>query len=261
MATSWYYAAGSRQVGPISETELDSLVTSGVVRGETLVWREGLASWTPHSVARPESSGSPSLPPEPSDVTDVHTRYCTECGRPTPARELAAFGQRLVCANCKPLFVQQLRERGLDSSQRQYAGFWIRFAAKIIDSILLYIVLLPITFLVLGTSAFQYNEANRTLPPNFWTLQGLLILFQIALTAGYEIWFLTHYAATPGKMVFGKKVIVADGSPMTFSRALARHLSTYISGFTLGIGYLMAAFDSEKRALHDRICDTRVVSK
>jgi uncharacterized RDD family membrane protein YckC len=121
-------------------------------------------------------------------------------------------------------------------------------------------VFLPLTFILLGSSVFT-NDPSAGFSPMFWLVQGILLLFQLVFAAVYETWFLVHYAATPGKMVVGKKVIVADGSPMTVGRALGRYFATYISSFTLGIGYIMAAFDSEKRALHDRICDTRVVAK
>jgi uncharacterized RDD family membrane protein YckC len=54
-------------------------------------------------------------------------------------------------------------------------------------------------------------------------------------------------------------VITADGEPITYWRAFGRYFGKLLSGIILGIGYLMAAFDEEKRALHDRICHTRVV--
>lgn len=46
MASEWYYTNGDSKKGPISSKELKSLVSSGEVRGETLVWKEGLAAWT-----------------------------------------------------------------------------------------------------------------------------------------------------------------------------------------------------------------------
>jgi uncharacterized RDD family membrane protein YckC len=40
---------------------------------------------------------------------------------------------------------------------------------------------------------------------------------------------------------------------------LGRHFAKILSGIILYIGYLMAFWDDEKRALHDRICSTRVI--
>jgi uncharacterized RDD family membrane protein YckC len=86
-----------------------------------------------------------------------------------------------------------------------------------------------------------------------------MILLQIAIPAVYDIWFVGKYAATPGKMACRIKVVTADAGQVSYARALGRHFAKWISGFTLGIGYLMAAFDDQKRSLHDRICDTRVI--
>ena len=61
------------------------------------------------------------------------------------------------------------------------------------------------------------------------------------------------------KMALKLKVLRADGSPVGYGIATGRYFSYLISFMPIGIGFLMAAFDEEKRALHDRICDTRVI--
>jgi uncharacterized RDD family membrane protein YckC len=63
-----------------------------------------------------------------------------------------------------------------------------------------------------------------------------------------------RYAATLGKMACGLRVVMSDGGKVTYGRSLGRHFAKLLSGF-------MAGFDDEKRALHDRICDTRVIKK
>jgi hypothetical protein len=54
---------------------------------------------------------------------------------------------------------------------------------------------------------------------------------------------------------------MVDGSNLSYGRSAGRHFAKYISGLTLWIGYIMAGVDEEKRSLHDRICDTRVIKK
>ena len=49
---TWYYADGGRQVGPVEESALDDLVKAGVVRDDTLVWRDGMPNWQPHAAVR-----------------------------------------------------------------------------------------------------------------------------------------------------------------------------------------------------------------
>jgi uncharacterized RDD family membrane protein YckC len=60
-------------------------------------------------------------------------------------------------------------------------------------------------------------------------------------------------------MVCGLKVVRSGGEKVSYGRAFGRYWATFVSGMILAIGYIMAAFDSQKRALHDRICDTRVI--
>ena len=62
-------------------------------------------------------------------------------------------------------------------------------------------------------------------------------------------------------MACGIKIVTADGGKVTYLRACARHFAEFLSAIILGIGYLMVAFDREKRALHDHICNTRVIRK
>ena len=88
----------------------------------------------------------------------------------------------------------------------------------------------------------------------------LLITFlSVVAAACYEIFFIAKRGATIGKMIFGLKVIRADGSPLSLALSTGRYFAQLINSFTLGIGYFMAGFDDQKRALHDRICETRVI--
>ena len=77
----------------------------------------------------------------------------------------------------------------------------------------------------------------------------------------YTTFFLWKFQATPGKMALGIKVITADGDQLSFLRCVGRYFGEIISGMILYIGYIIAAFDPEKRALHDHMCATRVVKK
>ena len=102
-------------------------------------------------------------------------------------------------------------------------------------------------------------ESGDTNPFFFMLFTLLLYAIQIGTSATYEIVFVARFAATPGKMACGLKVFRADGAALGWGRATARFFANMLNGFTLGIGYLLAAFDAEKRALHDMVCDTRVV--
>ncbi len=88
---------------------------------------------------------------------------------------------------------------------------------------------------------------------------GLTVLISMCLTLAYNVYFVSTRGATPGKMVLGLKIIRSDGSPVSAGRALGRYLGYILSGLILYIGFIIAGFDSEKRALHDHLADTRVI--
>jgi len=81
----------------------------------------------------------------------------------------------------------------------------------------------------------------------------------MAVGATYESVFVGRLGATPGKMALGLKVVRPDGGPISLGRAVVRYFAKVVSGIILMIGYIMAGFDSQKHALHDMICDTRVI--
>ena len=250
----WFYADQGQQKGPIEESALNDLVLAGVVRDDTLVWNEGMPAWQPHSSVRGATPSS-----TPLSTTAADTRYCGECGRPFPASELVAIGPVSVCAVCKPAYLQKLREGGAAVGARHYGGFWIRAAARIVDAILLNVAFL-IVRIPFGIAMFAPGTAQSPAAAMAMIAPLLLISFlSIVAAACYEIFFIAKRGATIGKMIFGLKVIRADGSPLSLGLSAGRYFAQYISSFILGIGYFMAGFDDQKRALHDRICETRVI--
>jgi len=96
---AWYYVEAGRQMGPVEELALDDLVRSGVVRDDTMIWREGMADWQPHGAVRG--------PKTPAPVPAVHitgdSGFCSECGGRFPAPQLAMFGSRQMCTGCGKL--------------------------------------------------------------------------------------------------------------------------------------------------------------
>jgi uncharacterized RDD family membrane protein YckC/DNA-directed RNA polymerase subunit RPC12/RpoP len=196
-------------------------------------------------------------------------RFCSECGRPTPPDELARFGDHLVCPYCKDLFVQRMREGAVQAPGAfQYGGFWIRFVARILDGIIMGIiggliwgvgaaVFMP-GLMSLRTNNLTPDETLAAMAP-FFAMLGLITVITIGLNCIYETFFVTRMGATPGKMALGLKVVRPDGGPVTAGRAAGRYFATILSGMILYIGYIIAAFDDQKKALHDMICDTRVI--
>ncbi len=181
---------------------------------------------------------------------------CANCGQMFAASDVVFIGNSYVCAGCKPVFLQRMREGGAPAAAgaRRYGGFWIRFAAALIDGIIIgvagAIITYPITFAV----ATVFNNAFMII-----AVSGILTLLRMALGAAYSGYFLSTKGATPGKQLLGLQVIRSDGSGITFVRGACRYLAQIISALILLLGYIIAAFDNERRTLHDHLCDTRVV--
>ena len=180
----------------------------------------------------------------------------SECGRTFAEEDMILFQESWVCAGCKPLFIQKIKEGVSVNGAMNYAGFWIRFGALAIDGFILGIANL-LLFVPLGILT-PVSEEN---PFIFLSFMPLLMIFQYAIPAVYDTWFVGKYGATPGKMACNLKIVVEDGSRVTYLRALGRHFAKWLSWMILAIGFIMAAFDDQKRTLHDRICETRVIRK
>jgi len=190
----------------------------------------------------------PTRPMRPPEIEGIPaSNRCTECGLVYRKDQLVRIGDALVCAGCKPIYIQRLREGVTPAGEYLYGGFWIRFVAKIIDG-----MITGIAGVILG---FVGGFVGG--PPGYLFTNLLSIILNVA----YVTYFLGKFGATPGKMALGLKVVRPDGETVSYARAFGRFFAEILSSMILLIGYIMAGFDEEKRALHDRICDTRVIKK
>ena len=135
----------------------------------------------------------------------------------------------------------------------EYAGFWIRLVAMIVDSILLCMVVFPI---LLYTYGWDYMT-NDSLGPVAGVVDLLLNwIFPGVVTA----WFWMAKQSTPGKMLFSMKVLDAKtGNALTLWQAVGRYLAYIPASIILGMGLLMVAFDKKKQGMHDKLAGTVVV--
>ncbi len=121
----------------------------------------------------------------------------------------------------------------------QYAGFWRRFAAYLIDWVIL-IIAAVIIRLVLAD----------------WLAGTITFFLGWLYFAGMES---STRQATLGKGAMGVFVTDMDGQRISFLRATGRYFAKWLSGLILMVGYIMAAFTARKQALHDILASTLVL--
>jgi len=275
----WYYAEGTEQKGPVSEKDIKEMFKSGRITMETLVWREGMEKWAELGSIVKQKPEPVIVPPHKPDIAlspkvkVLDTEYeqvspqqgelfrCSECGMEFPEDEVISYDGAVICASCKPVFMQKLKEGIQVAGTLSYAGFWPRFLAKMVDWIILMVaqtvIIAPILFLM-GNKGREGVEEGMGIMSIF---MGLGFFIQMIIPLVYTTWFVGKYAATPGKMVCKLKIIRSDQTLVSYGRALGRSFAEWISGTIFAVGYLIAVFDDQKRTLHDRICDTLVVHK
>lgn len=194
---------------------------------------------------------------------------CSQCGRMFAQSDLVQIAGNWVCGDCKPAFLSRVMASGAAGASPlswHYGGFWMRFGARIIDGIVLGVPLLILAAVLIPNLLRAGSQ-----PPNpafagfFLTFFALYFLILMS----YEVLMLRYYGATVGKMACGVKVVRPDGGSLgwgvSFGRFFMWNVVTggipYLNMILMLVSGIMAGVDPEKRALHDRVCDTRVVYK
>lgn len=153
-----------------------------------------------------------------------------------------------------------------------YAGFWLRFVALIIDGIIIGVaqslIIVPLLaavglgFATGGDMDFSDPEQAVGMVAAFSALIfGYWILAMCIQILYFTFMESSKHQATIGKMALGLVVTDINGGKLDFSKALIRNLSKIISNVIMMIGYIMAGFTEKKQALHDIIASTLVVKK
>ncbi|MGH9728538.1 MAG: RDD family protein [Candidatus Acidiferrales bacterium] len=147
-----------------------------------------------------------------------------------------------------------------------YAGFWLRFVAWIIDSVLLGISFSFISVPVMAGSGLRNVMMDHPQTPA--ELLGLLgVVYKLIVLAVIFNWL--YYAllessawqATLGKKALGLEVTDMNGRRISFARATGRYFGKIVSAFILMIGFIMAGFTAQKQALHDMMAGCLVLQK
>jgi len=249
---SWFYSAGGEQKGPVEQAEFESLIATGVIRPETLVWQPGMPNWQSAADTRPDL-----LPPALPGAGTV------------PAYSGPAYS---VPAYSVPAY---MTPQAPTVTGRLYAGFWIRVLARLIDFLVLMVPSGLVVVLVVGSSFFTaLFRGDISVLSTAAPMMVVASLINAVMAGAYEAFTTSTYGGTLGKLALGLRVILPNGGMLNVQQALIRYL-LYYAGTLIGLipfigllGTLLtlvdnvsAAFDPQKRTIHDRIAHTFVVKK
>jgi uncharacterized RDD family membrane protein YckC len=249
---NWYYGLDGRPQGPVEDAALEQLASTGVIEWTTPLWRTGMSTWQPFG-----------------EVFQRSSVRCHECQRQVEPEPAVRYRELSICPGCKAVFFQKVREGLAREETVHYCGFWIRFCARLLDGLFLSIVTIPLSLINeviifrsyplptpgTGLNQFENHSALGTL----LTIQAAFLLLGLLIAFAYEVYFIGRFGGTPGKLLLHMRIVRSDASRVTYPRAAIRFFGKSLSDLTMYVGYIMVGFDSQRRALHDYIADTRVI--
>src|SRR2546421_479749 len=129
----------------------------------------------------------------------------------------------------------------------EYVGFWKRFVAFLIDTIILMVVLAP-AMIAIGA----WQNIDEMGGPWSWLINISIVVITIL--------FWRYRGATPGKMAISAKIVdAATGQAPSTARLVARYFGYILSTLPFGLGFLWIAVDRRKQGFHDKLAGTVVV--
>lgn len=136
-------------------------------------------------------------------------------------------------------------------TEHEYAGFWVRAGASLIDAIILMMITIPFMYLVYGDDSFYSEDI-------ILGLSDVIINYVFPLCATIAFW--VYKSATPGKMAVKATVVdVKTGNPLTVKQSLIRYAGYLIAIIPLGLGLFWVSWDSKKQGWHDKLAGTVVI--
>ena len=141
----------------------------------------------------------------------------------------------------------------MHAQEINYAGFWVRVGATLIDVVLVMLVTFPLLISIYGWAYFDSEQTRFVAGP-----ADFLISWVFPALAVILFW---HYRqATPGKMMLSLRIVDADtGANPSLGQNIGRYFAYVVSTLPLGLGLIWVAFDRRKQSWHDKLAHTVVV--
>lgn len=278
----WYYARNGQRNGPVEEAELRRLAETGQLAGTDLVWKPGLAEWKaagqvpelaslfrpaappPPPAAPPSPAPAPYVPPPPAARPVEPAPYTPPAPAaapvapapyaPPPAAarpaDFSPYAPPAAPLTSPPVYPAPMFGA---TTAVEYASFGLRFAALLVDQILMGCVGGLLGFAI-GFALAAGSGGNLSGREWIFNVVGLVIgwLYYAGLESSSQM-------ATLGKRLVGIKVTDLEGRQIDFGRATGRHFGKILSAIPLGLGFFMMLSDPRKQTWHDKMAGCLVV--
>lgn len=144
-------------------------------------------------------------------------------------------------------------ENHLDNTELEYAGFWARTGATLIDTLLLMLITFPALIGIYGWGYFDAEQSGIVAGP-----ADFLISWVLPAIAIITFWIMKQ--ATPGKMAISARIVdAASGQAASPGQLVGRYFAYIVSAVPFGLGILWVAFDRKKQGWHDKLAGTVVI--
>jgi uncharacterized RDD family membrane protein YckC len=141
----------------------------------------------------------------------------------------------------------------MQTHDMEYAGFWVRVGAALIDTLLILAITFPLLLAIYGQEYFDAEQTGLIAGP-----ADFLISWVLPAAAAIVFWMTRQ--ATPGKMALSLRVVdAASGNTLTAGQSIGRYLGYYVATLPLFLGIVWVAFDKKKQGWHDKLAGTVVV--
>ncbi len=188
---------------------------------------------------------------------------CSQCQRTFAHSDLVQIAGNWVCGNCKPAFLSRVMAGGPGAAASMgYAGVGIRFGARFVDGL---VFLVPFGII----AALVLPNLLRTAGTRPTIFNGPFVVAGLIFGLFYEVLMMRYWGATLGKMACGIKIVRSDARSLGWGVSFGRYFMynvvisaiPVVNGILLITTAIMAGVDEQRRGLHDRVCDTRVIYK
>lgn len=249
--SDWYYVDASRiRRGPLDAAALKVLAENGEIHAGTRVWRGGLPRWQALAECAVELGLEPeslAACPAPAPAAAVPDEPAPEHRDAAPATPEAGSTDALAAADPPALPTDD----AVPAPVWHHAGLAKRFAAFMIDELILTVALMPVMLIVALITGATAGTPEAT----------AMNLLRLVATWLYFAWCeSSSLRGTIGKRALGIYVTRPHGAGLTFGRASARFLAKILGAMAFMIGIFLIAVHPQRQGLHDQVTDTYVVA-